>query len=269
MNRSSDPHTHPRGWRRFKGNATVVLMNLWCYPALILWTLLGLLLFPVVFGVGLVFLRMPADRLMRLLVWIYGRGWVMLMSPFVRFRREHMDRIAVGEPCVFVVNHLSFFDTYCMALLPGYDITFAVRSWPFKMFWYSAFMRLARYLDVEGSTWQETISNCRSTFAAGGTVLFFPEGHRSRDGELQRFYTGAFKVAVAAQVPLVPLCIEGTDRLLPPGRKWFRPCTIRLRALEPIETQDYSDTDGHILLRKQVKERIAETLAAMRAQNSQ
>lgn len=262
-------HQKARPGSRLKDFFVVLLMNLWCYPALILWTLTGMMLFPFIFGLCLVFLRMPADRVMRLLVWIYGRGWVVLMSPFVRFRREHMNRITPGQPCVFVVNHLSFFDTYCMALLPVYDITFAVRSWPFRMFWYSAFMRLARYLDVEGSTWQETLSNCRSTFAAGGTVLFFPEGHRSRDGELQRFYTGAFKVAVAAQVPLVPLCIEGTERLLPPGRKWFRPCTIRLRALEPIQTQGYSDNDGHILLRKQVKERIAETLAAMRAEKHQ
>jgi|AntRauTorckE6833_2_1112554.scaffolds.fasta_scaffold11902_4 1-acyl-sn-glycerol-3-phosphate acyltransferase len=269
MKRGEDSQTQASRWSHIKDSTTIVLMNLWCYPALLLWTLLGMVLFPVAFGLCLVFLRMPADRVMRLFVWIYGRGWVVLMSPFVRFKREHMQRIAPGQPCVFVVNHLSFFDTYCMALLPGYDTTFAVRSWPFKMFWYSAFMRLARYLDVEGSTWEETLSNSQSTFAARGTVLFFPEGHRSRDGELQRFYTGAFKVAVAAQVPLVPLCIEGTDRLLPPGRKWFHPCTIRLRALEPIQTETCSATDGHIVLRKQVKARIAQSLAAMRAENIQ
>jgi len=242
-------------------------MNLWCYPALFLWTLTGIILFPVAFGLCLVCLRMPADRVMRLFVWIYGRGWVVIMAPFVRFRRENMELLEPGKPCVFVVNHLSFFDTYCMALLPGYDVTFAVRSWPFKMFWYSGFMRLARYLDVEGSTWQETLSDCISAFTRGGTVLFFPEGHRSRDGELQRFYAGAFKVAVAAGVPLVPLCIDGTERLLPPGRTWFHPCTIRLRALEPIPTHAYSAPDGHMLLRKQVKERMTLTLAAMRAED--
>ncbi len=247
--------------------ALIFLMNLWCYPALLLWTLIGIMFFPVVFGLCLVCLRMPADRVMRLFVWIYGRGWVVLMAPFVRFRREGMEQIELGQPCVFVVNHLSFFDTYCMALLPGYDVTFAVRSWPFKMFWYSGFMRLARYLDVEGSTWEETLSDCMSTFARGGTVLFFPEGHRSRDGELQRFYAGAFKIAVAAGVPLVPLCIEGTERLLPPGRTWFHPCTIRLRALEPIPTHAYSKVDGHMLLRKQVKEQMARTLATMRAED--
>lgn len=269
MNTHTNSHKNRSWWDKTKLTVLVVIMNLWCYPALLLWTLLGMSVFPPAFGLCLMLLRMPADRVMRLFVWIYGRGWMILMSPFVRFKREHMQRIALKKPCVFVVNHLSFFDTYCMAMLPVYDITFAVRSWPFKMFWYSVFMRLARYLDVEGSSWEETLSNSQSTFAAGGTVLFFPEGHRSRDGELQRFYTGAFKVAVAAQVPLVPLCIEGTDELLPPGRKWFRPCTIRLRALEPIPTQTYSATDGHIVLRKQVKERIARNLVAMRAEKQQ
>ncbi len=242
----------------------VILMNLWVYPALILWTVGGILVFPFLFSAGLVFLRQPADRLARWFIWVYGRGWLLLMSPFVRFRREEMDRIPSDRPCVFVVNHFSFFDTYCMALLPQYDIVFAVRSWPFRLFWYSAFMRLARYLDVEGSSWEETLSNSRSAFAAGGTVLFFPEGHRSRTGSLQRFYSGGFKVAIEAGVELVPLCIDGTDKLLPPGRRFFYPCAVTLRALQPIVTTDYADEDGHIRLRKLVKERMAAELVTMR-----
>ncbi len=242
----------------------LLLMNLWCYSMLALWTALGILVFPLAFTFCLLALRWSADRVVRWFIWIYGRGWILLMRPFVRFRREQMELIQAGKPYLFVVNHLSFFDTYCMALLPVYDITFAVRSWPFKMFWYSGFMRLARYLDVEGSSWEETVSNSNSAFAAGGTVLFFPEGHRSRDGQLQRFYSGAFKVAIAAGVPVVPLCIDGTDRLLPPGRRWLQPCEISLRVLEPIMTDNYAGEDGHIQLRKLVKVRMATALAEMR-----
>lgn len=243
--------------------ATIV-MNLWCYPLLILWTLCGMLLFPLLFSLGLLFIRCPADRMARWFIWCYGRGWLLIMSPFVRFRREQSDLIEPQTPYLLVVNHLSFFDTYCMALLPVFDITFAVRSWPFKMFWYSAFMRLARYLDVEGENWDETLSNSLSAFAAGGTVLFFPEGHRSRDGQLQRFYSGGFKIASSAQVPVVPLCITGTDRLLPPGRFFFRPCKITLRVLEPVETTGFNDAEGHLRLRKIVKSRMTEELSAMR-----
>ncbi len=247
---------------------TQLVMNFWCYGLLFVWTLLGILVFPLAFAVCLLFLRWTADRVVRWFIWIYGRGWILLMSPFVRFQREQMELIEPGQPYLFVVNHLSFFDTYCMALLPVYDITFAVRSWPFKMFWYSGFMRLARYLDVEGSSWEETLSNSNSAFAAGGTVLFFPEGHRSRDGQLQRFYSGGFKVAIAAGVPVVPLCIEGTDRLLPPGRKWLRPCRVRLRVLPPIETQDFVAEGGHVRLRKLVKQQMTEALDAMRREQA-
>lgn len=245
----------------------VVLMNLWCYSLLLLWTLFGILVFPVAFGLCLLFLRWSADKLARWFIWLYGRGWMLLMCPFVRFRREQLEQLAVGKPYLFVINHLSFFDTYCMALLPVYDITFAVRSWPFRMFWYSGFMRLARYLDVEGSSWDETLSNCRATFAAGGTVLFFPEGHRSRDGELQRFYSGGFKAAISTGVPLVPLCIDGTEQLLPPGRKLLRPCRVRLRALAPIDTSAFSEENGHLRLRKLVKGQMADALADMRNEN--
>ena len=96
------------------------------------------------------------------------------MSPFVRFQRENMAQLTRGEPCLFVVNHLSFFDTYCMALLPVYDITFAVRSWPFRMFWYRRFMLMARYLDVEGNSWDQVSTESQEAFAQGGAVLFFP-----------------------------------------------------------------------------------------------
>jgi 1-acyl-sn-glycerol-3-phosphate acyltransferase len=241
-----------------------VLMSLWCYSLLLIWTLLGILAFPFAFSLCLLFLRWPTDQLMRWFIWLYGRGWLLLMSPFVQFRREQMQQIEVGKPYLFVVNHLSFFDTYCMALLPVHDITFAVRSWPFRIFWYGGFMRLAGYLDVEGSRWVKTLRNCRRTFAAGGTVLFFPEGHRSRDGQLQRFHSGAFKAAISAGVSLIPLCIDGTDQLLPPGRKLLHPCRIKLRALAPIDTREFVEVDGHVRLRKLVKGQMAKALEEMR-----
>jgi len=243
----------------------VILMNIWCYGMMLFWTLLCIMVFPFVLGLCKIVLRWPVDRLMRWYIWIYGRGWLLLMSPFVHFRREQMQHVKPGQPALFVVNHLSFFDTYCMGLLPVYDIIFAVRAWPFRMFWYSQFMRLARYMNVEDSSWFETMENCKQAFVNSGAVLFFPEGSRSRTGELQRFYSGGFKAAIDAGVPLIPLVIDGTDILLPPGRKQLRPCRIKLRALEPIDTGDFSGTDGPLRLRKLAKERMAKALVEMRA----
>lgn len=246
--------------------AVVWLMNLWAYPLLFIWTLLSILLFPLAFGLGKIFLRWSTERLVRWFIWIYGRVWLLYMSPFVRFERQDMDLLDIDKPYLLVVNHFSFFDTFCMALLPIHNIAFAVRSWPFKMVWYRTFMRLARYLDVEGGSWEETLAKSKEAFADGGSVLFFPEGHRSRDGYLQRFHSGGFKVAVAAGVPIVPLCIDGTNQLLPAGRKLMYPCRIKLKALPPIDTTGYSEIDGHVRLRKQVKEQMVKALAAMRTE---
>ncbi|MEA3545442.1 MAG: 1-acyl-sn-glycerol-3-phosphate acyltransferase [Thermodesulfobacteriota bacterium] len=243
---------------------TIILMNLWAYPLLILLTVVGVLVFPLGFAYGRLLLRWPADRLTRWAIWFYGRCWLMMMRPFVRFERQQMELLEVDKPYLFVINHLSFFDTFCMALLPIYNIAFAVRSWPFRMFWYRKFMYLARYLDVEAGRWDDNLASSKATFAATGSVLFFPEGHRSRDGYLQRFYSGGFKVAVTAGVAVVPLCIVGTDHLLPPGRKLMRPCRISLRVLKPIDTARFDVEGGHMQLRKLVKGKIEKNLAEMR-----
>ena len=246
----------------------ILLMNLWAYPLLIALTLAGVLLFPLAFVYGRVVLHWRADRLTRWVIWFYGRCWLVMMRPFVSFDREQMELLKRDTPYLFVINHLSFFDTFCMALLPIYNIAFAVRSWPFKMFWYRKFMYLARYLDVEGGSWGDALASSRITFSHKGSVLFFPEGHRSRDGSLRRFYSGGFKVAIAAGVPVVPLCITGTDQLLPPGRKLMHPCRITLRVLEPVETTQFDTDGGHRQLRKLVKGRIEENLAEMRGESS-
>ncbi len=63
-------------------------MNIVAYPAIIVWTVAGIILFPFCFILWKVFTGWENDRIMRHFVWIYGRGWLCIMSPFVRFRRE-------------------------------------------------------------------------------------------------------------------------------------------------------------------------------------
>jgi 1-acyl-sn-glycerol-3-phosphate acyltransferase len=243
------------------GRVWAVVMTLVVYPLLAAWTLVGILIFPVGFLIWKVATRWSSGRIMRCFVWIYGRGWMVLVSPFVRFRREGFRGEKIRGPAILVVNHLSFFDTYCMAILPFSDVTFAVRSWPFRMFWYAGFMRLAGYLDVESMNWEENLAASRRVLEKDGFLLFFPEGHRSRDGRLQRFYSGAFRLSRELDCPVIPLCLTGTDRLLPPGRLWLRPARITLRVLPPVKPTAFAN---HGEMRRLVGAQMRENIEMMR-----
>lgn len=246
--------------------AKAVAMNLWVYPLLVLWTLTGMICFPAAIALWKVVTGWNTGRIMRHFIWIYGRVWLLIMGPFVQFRAEGMQHLEKEGRGILVVNHLSFFDTYCMALLPAHNVTFCVRAWPFRMPWYGWFMRLAGYLDVESSEWSQIDEAARDLFSKGGYLLFFPEGHRSRDGRLQRFYNGAFRLATDIGAPLVPLCLIGTDHLLPPGRFWLQPTEIVLRALPPLTADDAEGEGACRRLRKSVKETMEAQLLQMRGE---
>ncbi len=240
-----------------------VLINLWVYPLLVVWTALSLVIAAPLVGFFMLRDGFTLDRAVRHIIWLYGKSWLLIIRPFVDFKVEKDPDIEVPRSCIYVINHLSFFDTYFMGALPHSDIIFAVRSWPFKMFWYRAYMHYARYLDVETLPWDEIYRRGRAALDNGGTVLFFPEGHRSRDGRLHRFYAGAFHLAVQSGYPIVPLCIVGTDILLPPGRSYLKPARVRLRILPPVDSRRFSGEHAHRQLRQQVREEMARTIAAM------
>ena len=241
------------------------MINIWVYPLLFLWTLFGLLISPVAFCFWKIVTGWSVARVARHFIWLYGRGWMVIVAPFVSFEMKGFDNhYRERTPCVYIINHLSFFDTFCMAMQPVSDIAFVVRAWPFRrLFWYTAFMRLARYLDVEALSFAESTESARAIIAAGGSILFYPEGHRSRDGQLQRFYSGAFLLVLKLGVPLVPLCISGTDILLPPGTFRMHPATIRMHALAPVDPAAFSGDNAHVTMRKQVKEVMARELEKM------
>ena len=241
-----------------------LLLNLMFYPLMALWIGAGIVCSPLCLLIWKLCTGWDWGRIVRHLISIHGYGLIVMVSPWIRFRGEGLDRIE--RPCIMVVNHLSFFDSYFMAAFPFHDIIFAVGAWPFKMYWYTFFMRLARYLDVENTAWDEVIRTCQESFAQQGTVLFFPEGHRSRSGELQPFYSGAFRLSKETGVPIVPLCITGTDTMLPPGRSFLHPARVRLKALPPVDPASFPGPSGHFAMRQEVRDRIAHGLKEMRGE---
>lgn len=243
------------GWIRLIG------INLWLPLATLVETVVGIAFSPLLFLIWRVTTRWSVGRIIRHFVYLYGRIWMVLASPFVKIERVALAHQATARPCVIVINHGSLFDIFLMSVLPDFDVVIYLRAWPFKMRWYAPFMRRAEYQDIESQPWDTVETNTRQFVDAGLSIMVFPEGHRSRDGRLGRFYSGAFKLACHNRIPVVPICIQGSDRLLPPGRWWLEPTRIRVTCLDPVDPAVFTGELGHIALRKHVKSAMETCLA--------
>ncbi|HEX71898.1 MAG TPA: 1-acyl-sn-glycerol-3-phosphate acyltransferase, partial [Candidatus Hydrogenedentes bacterium] len=217
----------------------------------------GLLAFKVI-------ARWPADKTARWMIWIYAKVWIAIASPFVRLKRENLSRRTFPEYGIMVMNHLSFFDAYFLGALPVFDATIAIRAWPFRMPWYAPVMRCAGYINIEQAPWEQIERTAREVALEKRYIVMFPEGHRSRNGRLGRFHSGAFKLARETQMPIIPLCISGTGRLLPPGRRWMAPAEVRFRLLPVVHPSQFPGELGHVAMRKHVKAMMADALSEMR-----
>lgn len=194
----------------------------------------------------------------RKLIWIYGYVWVRLASLFVPVT---MAEQIPPTPCVLVINHTSIFDTYLIGAQPIWNLCLSVRKWPYKIPFYKPFMLAADYVQAESWDAAQIISHATDALASGATVVFYPEGTRSTNGKLGRFKSGAFKIAMEANVPVVPMCIHGAHEFLPRGARLVRHTPIKVSLLPAVYPDKYHELiNGHVAMRKDVKTAMAEAL---------
>jgi 1-acyl-sn-glycerol-3-phosphate acyltransferase len=83
---------------------------------------------------------------------------------------------------------------------------------------------------------QRAVDEAAASVAAGNSFMVFPEGTRSRTGDLLPFKKGGFIMAIKAQAPLVPVAIAGGRAAMTKGSRLIRPVSVRISIGEPIET---------------------------------
>jgi len=238
-------------------------MNLIAVPLIIGWTVIGMILFPLAFMFMKFIQGHTTSFITRKCIWIYGRVWQFILSPFCDFSLQRIKGQPFKKPSIIVVNHRSFFDTYCMNMMPICDVCFAVRAWPFKIPLYNIFMNLAGYLNIETFSWKKALQISQKNFKGNSFILFFPEGHRSKDGCMTRFYSGAFKMAIENDVPVIPICLTGTQVLFPPNRYYLAPAKIKMKILDPVSPDQFEGDMKHVAFKKHVKNLMAQSIKQM------
>jgi fatty-acyl-CoA synthase len=213
--------------------------------------LLGAVAWPVA-----ALLRSPAalGRLCR------GAARLVLRAIGCRLQAEGLERLPRQGPFLLVCNHASYVDVLALlALLPIEFLFVAKREvtrWPLI----GLFVRRLGHLTVERFDARQSVADAvglPEAIGAGHNVLVFPEGTFTASTGLRPFRLGAFKAAVETQVPVLPLALRGTRRVLRGDRLVPHPGPIDLFVGEPLVPQG---TGWHAVvdLRDRAAARIAD-----------
>jgi len=144
---------------------------------------------------------------------------ILLVCPLMKVRLEGAERLKKEGTYVFVANHQSLADIIAVLHLK-HPFKFIAKK---ELFWIPFFgwaIRLAGFIPLvrgDQQSGKATLDQARRYLEQKVSVLFFPEGTRSLDGEIKTFKMGAFKLASELDIPVVPLVIDGTRNLIPKG----------------------------------------------------
>lgn len=240
-----------------------IWLNMGIYGSLSLLTALTLICAPLAYLYLRIGQRTPSPVAFRKIIWWYGHLWTRLLCLFVPVRTVGCSA-PLPQPCILIANHQSFFDPYCISCIDIKNHIFTVRNWPFRIPLYGAIMRQAKYVNSESLSTEELFKGMAGGLEKGVSIIFFPEGTRSLNGSLGRFHSGAFTLAMETNTPIVPLCIDGTGKLLPKNAWGLQPCAISITLLAPLYPQNFIryGAGAHLAMRKQAKACMQQALDA-------
>ncbi len=185
-----------------------------------------------------------------------NRGWARsaLAGAGVRVTVHGLEHLHPSGTQIIVANHQSYFDIWALiAGLPA-SVRFIAKQELANIPMLSVGMRSAGHVLIDRDRARSAKETLRE---AGGrmqaeklTLVLFPEGTRSRDGQLGRFRRGSFALALATPAPLVPAALDGGQRIYPPGAKRVRPGSMTVRLGSAIQMEGAEPADRKTLMRK-------------------
>lgn len=168
----------------------------------------------------------------------WGRVWAAgtCMLSFVKVTVTGKEYLSETQSYVFVANHSSSYDIYSMYGFLGRDIRWMMKKELFRVPFLGLACKLVGHISVDRSNPKratETLKIAQKTLQNGTSVVFFPEGSRTRTGKMGPFKRGAFITAQEIGLPVVPVAIKGAFDIMRPGTKIIKPGHIYLHIQPP------------------------------------
>jgi 1-acyl-sn-glycerol-3-phosphate acyltransferase len=197
---------------------------------------------------------------------------IFTFSPFWRLKVSGARYLDPEKNYVFVSNHQSLVDILAaLAGIPNH-FKFIAKKELFSIPFLGWHMFLAGYIALDrtsSESGKKTILTARQWLKQGVSVLFFPEGTRSLDGQIHEFKPGAFKIAEDLEIAVVPVVIEGTLEAIP-KKTWMirEPSRIRLNIGKPILISESGDSRSAAEVRSGIRTEMIARLAKIRSTRS-
>ncbi len=250
--------------QRLLGNpVSRTILSVWA------WLMIGVVVIiwvPLTFVVFLA--TAPFDKGRYRAGWMFRRLCVVhtWLNPMWSFHTSGLEITDPRRPYVVVANHESFADMLLISHLPWEMKWLAKETW-FKFPLVGWLVMMAGDIKIIRGNKQSIITamkGCHDRLEKNVSVMLFPEGTRTRDGELGEFKDGAFRLAIETGCPILPLVVAGTREAMQKGDWRWNVTSAEVRVLTPIETTGLTKADvGE--LRDRVRTIIADELAVMKA----
>ncbi len=173
-----------------------------------------------------------------------ARGWAKFLVWVSRnpVTIEGVENIPKKEPVIFVSNHQGWADILALLAFIPRNFRFLIKKELFKVPFFGCYLKNAGYLSVEreaGHKAYRIFSEAEKVLAAGECILIFPEGTRTRDGNLQPFKRGSLLIASKTKARIVPVAISGSFNILPPKKLLLSRFPVKYKIGKPISAEKY------------------------------
>lgn len=160
-----------------------------------------------------------------------------------RPRVEGRENLPARGPVILAANHLSFVDSMLIPIVAPRRVSFLAKAEYFETPGFKGRLMKAFFTAIgavavrrgEHRAARDSLDQALAVINSGNAFVIYPEGTRSLDGRLYRGKVGVGWLALKSGAPIVPVGIEGTQRLLPVGAKVPRLAPISVRFGEPID----------------------------------
>ncbi len=180
-------------------------------------------------------------------------AWTMLKATRVRLEGKGHDNILSGQSYIVISNHQSHFDGLALVLKLGIQFRWIVKKELRNIPFFGFALYKSRNIFIDRSDRQlavKSITEGMKRLPAGVSVMFFAEGTRSADGTIHKFKKGAFATAVETGLPILPVTINGSRRILPKKSLVFNPGIMEVVIGRPVVTENFTHDNLNDLIDK-------------------